>query len=162
MNQSRLRQLRWLAVSILVLMVYFVWTTDKITLQGERTVYTVTCGSGGNGSTGTTGMWDGKRCTGELDAGPRYRYRALKARGEVLFWVVGANEPSSKLTDCTIVDGRNWTCPVTVDADKSITLALTGGDALTNTAWPTRPFHGVSKMTWIFLEIGWKLTNVSN
>lgn len=159
MNQSRLRQLRWLAVSILVLMLYFVWSTDKITLQGERTLHTVTCGSGGNGS---AGAWEGKRCTGELEAGPRYRYRALKARGEVLFWVVGANEPSSKLTGCTIMDGRNWICPETADANKSITLALAGGDALTNTAWPTRPLHVVSKMTWIFLDLGWKLTNTSN
>ncbi len=153
MNPSRRRQLRWLAVSILVLMVYFVWTTDKITLQGERTVYTANCGNG---------TWEGKRCTGELDAGPRYRYRALKARGEVLFWVLGNNEPSSKLTGCTIVDGRNWTCPVSADASKSITLALASGDPLTNAAWPTRPLHGVSKMTWVFLDLGWKLTDVSN
>ena len=153
MNQSRRRQLRWLAVSILVLMVYFIWTTDKITLQGERTVYTVNC---------VNGTWDGKRCTGDLDAGPRYRYRALKARGEVLFWVLNANEPSSKLTGCTIVDGRNWTCPLSADASKSITLALAAGDPQTNAAWPTRPLHQVSKMTWIFLDLGWKLTNVSN
>ena len=159
MNQHRRRQLRWLTVSIFVLMVYFIWTTDKITLQGERTVYTVTCGSGGNGS---PGVWEGNRCTGELDAGPRYRYRALKVRGEVLFWVVGANEPSSKLTGCTVMDGRNWTCPVSPDANKSITLALSSGDPIVNAAWPTRPLHGVSKMTWIFLEMGWKLTPVAN
>lgn len=153
MNQSRRRQLRWLAISILALMVYFIWTTDKITLQGERTVYTVNCGNG---------AWDGNRCSGELVAGPRYRYRALKARGEVLFWVLGANEPSSKLTGCTIVDGRNWSCPVSPHANMSVTLALDAGEPQTNAAWPTRPLHGVSKMTWIFLDLGWKLTNVSN
>ena len=153
MNQSRRRQLRLIALSILLLMVYFIWTTDKITLQGERTVYTANC---------SKGAWEGKRCTGELDAGPRYRYRALKARGEVLFWVLGNNEPSSKLTGCTIVDGRNWTCPVSADASKSITLGLAGGDPLANAAWPTRPLHAVSKMTWIFLDLGWKWTNVSS
>jgi hypothetical protein len=153
MNQSRIRQLRFLAISILLLMVYFVWSTDKITLQGERTIYTVNCGNG---------TWDGNRCTGELVAGPRYRYRALKARGEVLFWVLGANEPSSKLTGCTILDGRNWTCAVSPDASKSVTLALKAGDPQTNAAWPTRILHGVSKMTWIFLDLGWKFTKVSN
>ena len=153
MNQSRRRQLRWLAVSILVLMVYFIWTTDKITLQGERTIYTVTC---------VDGVWDGKRCTGELSVGPRYRYRALKARGEVLFWVLGSSEPSSKLTDCTIHDGRNWTCPVVPDASHSITLALAGGSPVVNAAWPTRPLHPVSKMTWIFLSWGWQVTRTSD
>ena len=146
MNQSRRRQLRWTAISLFVLIVYFIWTTDKITLQGERTVYTVNC---------TNGTWNGKACTGVLSAGPRYRYRALKARGEVLFWVLGANEPSSKLTGCNIQDGRNWTCPVSADAKQSITLALAGGDPIANPAWPTRPLHVVSKMTWIFLNNGW-------
>ena len=153
MNQSRRRQLRLLALSVLVLVIYFIWTTDKITLQGERTIYTANCGNG---------AWEGKRCTGELGAGPRYRYRTLKARSEVLFWVLGSSEPSSKLTGCTIVDGRNWTCPVSPDASKSITLAIEGGDPQANAAWPTRPLHGVSKVTWIFLDLGWKFTKVSN
>ena len=138
---------------MLLLMIYFIWSTDKITLQGERTIYTVNCGNG---------AWHGNRCTGALDAGPRYRYRALRARGEVLFWVLGSKEPSSKLTGCTIADGRNWTCPVNADANKSITLALVGGDPLADAAWPTRPLHSVSKMTWVFLKLGWKFTNVAN
>ncbi len=133
-------------------MVYFIWTTDKITLQGERTVYTVNCANG---------AWNGKNCTGALAAGPRYRYRALKARGEVLFWVLGAREPSSKLTGCTIQDGRNWTCPVSPDASQSVTLALMGGDPQSNPAWPTRPLHTVSKVTWILLNNGWAVTQTT-
>ncbi|MES2950681.1 MAG: hypothetical protein V4858_19280 [Pseudomonadota bacterium] len=152
MNPSRRRQLRWIAASLLILIVYFIWTTDKITFQGERTVYTVNCANG---------AWDGKRCTGEMTAGPRYRFRALKARGEVLFWVLGNNEPSAKLTGCSIQDGRNWTCPVTADAKQSITLGLASGDPLVNPAWPTRPLYSVSKMTWIFLDNGWSVTNVA-
>lgn len=153
MNQSRRRQLRWTAISLLLLMVYFIWTTDKITIQGERTVYTVDCANG---------TWEGKRCTGALTAGHRYRFRALKARGEVLFWVLGAKEPSSKLTGCTIQDGRNWNCPVGPDAKQSVTLALASGDPVTNPAWPTRPLHAVSKMTWIFLNNGWSVTQTVN
>lgn len=153
MHPGRRKHLRWIAVSLLVLMAYFIWTTDKITFQGERTVYTVNCANGN---------WEAKRCTGELVTGPRYRYRALKARGEVLFWVLGANEPSSKLTGCTIQDGRNWSCPVSGDAKNSITLALVSGDPQRNPAWPTRPLYAVSKMTWIFLDNGLAVTQVAN
>ncbi|MES2581395.1 MAG: hypothetical protein V4627_01655 [Pseudomonadota bacterium] len=153
MNPGRRKYLRWIATSLLVLMVYFIWTTDKITFQGERTVYTVSCANG---------TWEANRCSGELAAGPRYRYRALKARGEVLFWVLGANEPSSKLTGCTIQDGRNWSCPVSADAKNSITLALASGEPQRNAAWPTRPMHAVSKMTWIFLDNGLAVTKVAN
>lgn len=153
MNTSRRNTLRWTAAALFLLMVYFIWTTDKITFQGERTIYTVNCANG---------VWEGKRCTGELVASARYRYRALKARGEVLFWVLGANEPSSKLTGCTIQDGRNWTCPVSADAKNSITLALVAGEPQANAAWPTRPLHAVSKMNWIFLDNGMAATKVAN
>ena len=153
MNQSRRSRLRWIAITLLAVMAYFIWTTDKITFQGERTVYTVVCNNG---------EWNANRCSGELTAGPRYRYRALKARGEVLFWVLGTNEPSSKLTGCTIQDGRNWNCPVSPDAKNSITLALASGDPQSNPAWPTRPMHVVSKMTWIFLDNGLAVTKVAN
>lgn len=153
MQATRRKSLRWIVAALVGLMAYFIWTTDQVTFQGERTVYTVTCANG---------AWDGNRCTGELAAGPRYRYRALKARGEVLFWVLGANEPSSKLTGCTIQDGRNWTCPVSADAKGSVTLALVSGTPQRDAAWPTRPLHAVSKMTWIFLNNGLAVTRVAN
>ncbi len=147
MNSSRRKRLQLVAFSLLLLMVYFIWASDKITFQGERTVYTATCEGG---------AWVDKQCNGTVAAGPRYRYRALKARGEVLFWVLGANEPSAKLTGCSIQDGRNWSCPMSEDAKKSITLAIAQGDPQTNPAWPTRPFHAVHKVSWILLDLGWK------
>lgn len=145
MKQSKRFKLRWITIFALLLLGFFIWTTDKITLQGERTIYTVEC---------RNGTWDGDRCSGKLAAGPRFRYRALKAHGEVLFWVLGRQEPSAKLTGCAIQDGRNWTCPASADSAKSLTLTLSGGEAVQNLTWPTRPFHATSKVAWWLLNIG--------
>jgi hypothetical protein len=82
------------------------------------------------------------------------------ARGEVLFWVLGTSEPSSKLTGCTIKDGRNWTCPASAEAPKSLTLALSGGDPIHNSAWPTRPFHSKTKVGWWLLKSGLNVSQV--
>jgi hypothetical protein len=151
MNQPKPFKLGWLAIAALLCVVFFVWTTDKVTWQGERTIYTVDC---------RNGSWDGNRCNGEIVAGARFRYRALKVRGEVLFWVLGLQEPSSKLTACTITDGRNWTCPASADAPKSLTLALSKGEPVRNPAWPTRAFHSTSKVGWLLLDAGFKFAHV--
>lgn len=140
---------KWVLVAGVAVLIPFVWGTDRITLQNERTVYTVDC---------LKGVWEGNRCSGELAAGSRYRYRALKNRGEVLFWVLGSPEPSSKLSNCVIQDGRNWTCPAGPDAAKSITLALVKGQPTRSPAWPTRPFYSVSKLNWTLLKAGLKIT----
>jgi len=132
MDPNKRFKLRWLAIPAVLFFAFFLWTTDRITLQGERTIYTVDC---------QNGTWDGNRCSGKLTAGSRLRYRALKARGEVLFWVLGSQEPSAKLTGCAIQDGRNWTCPASPEASKSLTLAFSGGEPVRDPVWPTRPFH---------------------
>jgi hypothetical protein len=144
MNQNKRFKLRWAAAPTLLVFALFVWATDRVTLQGERTVYTVDCRGG---------TWAGNVCNGEIVAGSRFRYRALKVRGEVLFWVLGSQEPSAKLIGCTIQDGRNWTCPASADASKSLTLAISRGEPVHNPAWPTRPFHAVSKVTWILVNL---------
>jgi hypothetical protein len=102
------------------------------------------------------GLWEGNRCTGGLAAGPRFRYRALRIRGEVLFWILGLPEPSSKLTGCEILDGRNWRCPISPDAPNSVTLGMVNGDPQRNPAWPTRAFHAVPKVSWVLLDLGLK------
>ncbi|HEX7441836.1 MAG TPA: hypothetical protein VF319_17250, partial [Caldimonas sp.] len=88
------------------------WASDFVTMQGERTIYTVDC---------KNGVWQGDRCGGQVVAGTRYRFRALKPHGEVIFWMVGSKEPSGKFNECTIQDGRNWVCKVCADAARSIT-----------------------------------------
>jgi hypothetical protein len=145
MDQPKRFKLRWIAIPAVLFFTFFVWTTDKVTWQGERTIYTVNC---------LNGSWDGNRCSGKLTAGPRFRYRALKGRREVLFWVLGTQEPSTKLTGCTIQDGRNWTCPVSVDAPKSLTLEISGGEAIHNPSMRTRPFHSTTKVGWWLLQLG--------
>jgi hypothetical protein len=121
------------------------WASDFVTMQGERTIYTVDCEGGG---------WQGDRCSGRVAAGKRYRYRALKPHGEVIFWTVGTKEPSGKFSECTIQDGRNWTCKVCADAARSITLQMTHGLPVAAAPTVTRPFRAVSKWRWLLLQRG--------
>jgi hypothetical protein len=121
------------------------WATDFVTLQGEWTIYTAEC---------KQGAWNGDRCTGKLVAAERYRFRALKARGEVLFWMVGSKEPSGRFTQCAIENRENWACKANADSPRSITLAMSKGHPVADPAANTRSFHSVSKVTWLLLHFG--------
>ena len=137
----------WAAVIAIVLALGFAgWASDFITMQGERTIYTVDC---------VGGAWQGDRCgSGHVATGPRYRYRALKPHREVVFWTVGTKEPSGKFDDCTIQDGRNWLCKICPDAARSITLQMAQGLPVPGPEAVTRPFRAVSKFRWLLLERG--------
>lgn len=135
----------WSLVCLLLAALGFAaWASDFVTMQGERTIYTVNC---------TNGVWDGDRCTGRVAVGTRYRYRALKPHNEVIFWTVGTAEPSGKFSECSIQDGRNWVCKVCSDAARSITLQMTQGVPV-GTDNVTRPFRAVSKWRWLLLQRG--------
>src|SRR5215210_3270842 len=109
----------WLALSgLFVIAAACGWAVDFITLAGERTVYTVDC---------KNGAWMANRCSGNIVAGDRFRFRALAPHGEVLFWTAGSAEPSGKFTGCTIANGRSWSCPANADAARTITLAMVRG-----------------------------------
>jgi hypothetical protein len=123
----------------------FLWSVDFITLQGEWTVYTAEC---------QQGTWNGDHCMGKLAASDRYRFRALKRRKEVLFWVLGSPEPSGRLTPCEIENRSNWTCKANADSPRSITLAMSRGHPVPDPAADTRPFHAISKMKWMLLKYG--------
>ena len=131
-------------IAIFALLGFAAWASDFITMQGERTIYTVEC---------RNGAWAGDHCVGSLVAGERYRYRALPPHSEVIFWTVGSNEPSGKFGDCTIQDGRNWICRPNGDAPRSITLQMAEGVPIAGPA--TRPFRAVSKWRWMLLHRGW-------
>ena len=133
------------SVLTLALTYLLLWSTDKITWQGERTVYTVQC---------VRGSWDGNRCTGAMNADLRFRYRVLPPHKEVVFWVVGHSDPSGKLTNCMIVDGRNWKCPENADSARSITLEMSGGVPVHKLPDQPVQFHAVSKLTWTLLNFG--------
>lgn len=132
-------------ILVLAVLAFSAWASDFITLQGERTIYTVECHAG---------TWKDDRCSGEVVAGSRYRYRALKPHNEVIFWTVGSTERSGKFDDCLIQDGRNWTCKPSGDAARSITLAMAGGAPVPGPVALTRPFRAVSKWRWLLLQRG--------
>ena len=122
-----------------------IWASDRVTLQGERTIYTVNC---------EQGVWQDIKCTGTLVAGDRYRYLSLKARHEVIFWVAGSAEPSGKFTDCTVENRGNWSCKANVDSAKSITHEMVNDKAKPDPIGLTRPFHAVPKWEWWLLRVG--------
>lgn len=121
------------------------WASDFVTMQGERTIYTVDC---------VDGAWKGERCSGHLVAGPRHRFRALKPHGEVIFWTVGTKEKSGKFENCEIQDGRNWVCKACPEAARSITLRMAQGAAVPGSPTVTLPFRAVSKWRWLLLKRG--------
>ena len=128
------------------------WLSDQVTWQDEITVYTARC---------RDGAWDGERCSGRLEAAERYRYRALRRRSEVLFWVPGEDSPSRKMTGCDVQDGRNWTCRAADDAAYSITLAMQRGRPAHDASGAAKPFHGVTKVKWYALRMGVPLRSTS-
>jgi hypothetical protein len=130
-------------VPVIAVLSIIIWASDFVTLQGERTIYTVRC---------ELGTWVGDQCLGKLVAAERFRFRALNAHGEVLFWIVGSSEPSGKFTECVIKDGRNWSCKANADAAKSITLEIAQGHPMPDPSGTARPFHAVSKLTWMSLK----------
>ena len=132
-------------IGVLLLGAGLAWITDSVTLQGERTIYTVDC---------VGGTWKGTACTGKLAPADRYRFRALRLHREVLFWRVGVIEASSRLVDCEIQDGRNWRCPNGPDTTRSITTSLERGRAVRDPASAGKAFHAVPKWRWLLLHWG--------
>ncbi len=140
-------------LGLLVVLLVYAWAVDFVTLTGERTIYTATC---------RAGAWEGKRCSGSLEAGARYRFRALSAHAEVLFWTAGSADPAGKFTGCTIESGRNWLCPANADAGRTITLQMRHGEPVVDTARRTLELHSVSKLRWMLLRVGVSLGNTAN
>jgi hypothetical protein len=121
------------------------WAGDQVTLQGERTIYTVTCAGG---------VWDGLRCTGRLVAGDRYRFRSSRARNEVIYWIAGSTAPSGKYTDCQVKDRDNWTCNASPGQPPSIAHELSHGKPTLRGAGLVVTFRAVSKWKWWALAWG--------
>lgn len=136
----------WLSIFVVFFSLCVVaWGTDFVTLQGETTVYTVDC---------KDGVWQSKACSGKLAASHRYRFRALRAHEEVLFWTIGASGPSHKYSNCKVQDGRNWWCPASTDAAHTIAREIRRGEVMDDPALPLRPYRAVSKWRWILLRWG--------
>ena len=136
----------WLSViAILVIGLILGWGSDAVTLQGERTVYTLQC---------VDGQWQGDSCGGHVAPGNRYRFRVLKAHEEVVFWTAGASGPSGKFVDCKIEDGRNWICPPGTQVSGTITTEIRRGVPVVDVSGKAQAFHAVSKWRWYLVKWG--------
>jgi hypothetical protein len=144
----------WLSFSVVIAMLAFLaWADDTITLKGERTVYTADC---------RLGTWSGRHCSGELVVAARYRFKALKARREVLFWTSGVAEPSARFTDCVVQDGRNWGCDPTPDLARTVTHEMVHGSPVADASGLARPLHSVAKWKWFLLSWGMPIGHDAN
>jgi len=144
----------WIALACMVMIAALSgWANDFISPTGERTVYTADC---------RQGTWVGNRCTGNIVAGDRFKFRASRAHGEVIFWTTGSPEPSGKFSGCSIESGRNWSCPPSVDAAHTITLSIVHGQPIPDRQRRTRDLHSVSKLRWLALRQGLTLGSTAN
>ena len=136
----------WLAATAcLIVLVGFIWAADAITLQGERSVFTVECLGGG---------WQAKHCDGRLLAGAQYTFRVVDGLREVQFWVVGAPHSTGQLTECAITDGRNWACKSGPDFKRAVTVQMLQGAPVDRLPESGKRLHPISKWRWYLLRIG--------
>ena len=133
------------AIGVVVLIALLIWASDRITLQGERTIYSVNCEGG---------AWQGNRCTGKLVAGDRYGFRVSKLRHEVIYWIRGSAEPSGKFANCDIVDRDNWSCKIEAGQKPSITAEMKKGRPTRTAEGGMIPFHDVPKWKWWIIDVG--------
>jgi hypothetical protein len=122
-----------------------IWASDRITFQGERTVYTVQC---------LDGAWDGLRCTGRMVAGDRHLFRASKNRQEVLYWITGSKTPSGKFADCRVRNRGDWSCNVAVNQPPTIAHEMAKDRPVNSVAGLDLPFRAVHKWKWWILHLG--------
>jgi hypothetical protein len=122
-----------------------IWASDRITLQGERTIYGVKCEGG---------RWEGERCTGRLVPGERHAFRASAVRGEVIYWIRGSKEPSGKYSGCKVVDRDNWTCSVPADQKPAAAVGMQQGRPTRSDDPRGIALHDVPKWKWWLLTLG--------
>ena len=141
---------RWVSGAVMALLfvlvvVALVWASDRITLQGERTIYTVQCADG---------VWEGGHCTGRLVAGPRYAFRVSPRRHEVLHWIRGSEEPSLRFTGCDVKNRDNWSCAADPGQPPTIAYAMRDGRPVLQGDAAIGSFHDVSKWKWWAIRYG--------
>lgn len=132
-------------VVILVLFGLLVWSSDRITLQGERTIFTVNC---------ENGAWEGPHCSGTLVPGERYAFRASVRRHEVIYWIRGSTGPSETYSNCTVVDRDNWSCNVRMDQTTALAYEMKNGRPTGGGQGLAIPFHDVPKWKWWVMRLG--------
>jgi hypothetical protein len=144
------RTLFFAVVVVVAGLVLFIWGSDRITLEGERTIYTVACDHG---------TWEGLRCTGRIAAGDRYRFRASRSRQEIVYWIAGSKAPLGRYGECEVTDRDRWTCKARPDDRPTIAHELSDGRPVPRAPGIDQPFHAVSKWKWWALDVGIPLFN---
>jgi hypothetical protein len=133
-------------VLAVALVAALLWGSDRITLQGERTIYTVDCAGG---------TWTGRVCSGKLSPGKRYAFRASLARQEVVYWIRGSTAPSGKYPDCKVIDRDNWSCKSLGDGSPAtIAYEMVRGHPTRAGREQMLPFHSVPKWKWWLMDAG--------
>lgn len=134
-----------LGIVVVLLFALLVWASDRITLQGERTIYTVNC---------EKGAWEGTHCNGVLVPGDRYAFRASVLRHEVIYWIRGSTGPSGTYSDCSVVDRDNWSCNVRLDQKAALAYEMKNGRPTRGGQGLALPFHDVPKWKWWMMRLG--------
>lgn len=132
-------------IGLIAVIALLIWASDRITMQGERTIYSVKCEGG---------TWQGNLCTGKLVAGERYGFRVSKLRSEVIYWVRGTSEPSGKFGNCEVIDRDNWSCRMEAGQKPSITAEMKKGRPTRTADGGMIPFHDVPKWKWWIIDVG--------
>ena len=144
MRRSQKIRLAMFLLPALVIAGVLAWSSDTITLQDEWTIYMARC---------REGTWQGQHCSGRLVAAERHHFVADKPKGEVAFDVVGMAGSAGRLSQCTVDDGRNWTCLAGGTSTVPATRQLTQGDPA-NLADDSGRARRVSKRQWWWLRLG--------
>jgi hypothetical protein len=142
---------KWVTIGVVVAVLgVAMWASDKITYEGERTIYTVRC---------EQGNWDGLLCRGTMVASDRYRFKASISKQEVLYWVVGSSQPSGKFGKCAVKDRGNWSCEASAGQPPTITRAMMNGRPRREEDEQHIAFHAVPKWVWWVLDTGLHIYN---
>lgn len=122
-----------------------IWASGKLSLQGERTVYTAAC-------VGAT--WEGLRCSGHLVPAERYRFHVDQARSEVRFRLVGGSSGWHTMRGCRVSDAMNWACPGSSEAGDPIATEMSAGRPVA--AGATRSAENLRAITkWRWYTLRW-------
>lgn len=137
---------KWVAgLLVVICLAVVLWASDRITYEGERTVYTVRCDQG---------EWEGLLCRGTMVASDRHRFKASVSKQEVLYWVVGSPSPSGKFGQCKVKDRGNWSCVEHAGGPPTITHEMVNGRPKRDETIGELPFHAVPKWVWWVLDAG--------
>jgi hypothetical protein len=139
---------KWAIVGVIVIALGIaLWGSDKITYEGERTIYSVRC---------EQGNWEGLACKGRMVAGERYRFRASVSKQEVLYWIVGSSQALRQVQSLRGQGSRQLGVRGQHGAGQpaTITRSMSNGRPKREEGYHSIPFRAVPKWVWWVLDSG--------